>query len=91
MHRTLHEFNWFVTSCIFGWTDVDQYEMDRHVTEYPDGFSAMCDLREEVRAIHARWRAVYWHDENELPRLAQAFLEYWVEQDAIYRQMEEKE
>ena len=76
MHRTLREFDWFVTCCIWGWTEVDQYQMDEHLREYPDGWAAMVDQREQVRRIRNRWGDAYHYGEDELIRLARAFLEY---------------
>lgn len=82
LHRTLHEFNWFVTCCIWGWTEVDQVQMEEHVQLYPEGRAAMIDQRKKVQDIYDRWGVAYHFGGDELIRLALAFLEYCREEYA---------
>jgi len=80
MHRTLSEFNWFCSTIIFGWTEFDQYEMDKILREYPGLWSFWSDARDEKEAIGNRWHGAYEPCEDELVRLARAFREYCEEQ-----------
>jgi hypothetical protein len=80
MHRTLREFEWFCSTCIFGWTQYDQCEMDEILREWPDGWSLWSDARDEKEAIANRWHRAYQYGDDELIRFAEVFREYCREQ-----------
>jgi hypothetical protein len=76
MHRTLHEFEWFVTVVIWGWSFSDVVRMgeDRKSRDYNEQF--WIDQMKEYERIHKRWKDVYRCSENDLINEARAFLEY---------------
>ena len=84
MHRTLHEFDWFVSAVMYGWTSLDDARWDGtgflpgEIAQ--DKAAAREEQKTEYTAIHNRWHMVYNPDEDELIRLARAFLEYCHEQ-----------
>ncbi len=80
MHRTLSEFDWFCRTCIWGWTQTDQFEMDKIFTEYPQYVALLTDAQKEKEGIQAKWGDAYQYGDDELIRFARAFLEYCHEQ-----------
>ena len=80
MHRTLSEFSWFCKTCIYGWTDMDQYEMDEIITKFPDMWNLWSDAKGEKDHIKDTWGSAYNWGDAELINLAKAFREYCHEQ-----------
>lgn len=80
MHRTLHQFNWFVGVLVFGWTEYDKARMvhDSEVDGCHDQF--WTDMKAEYERIHERWYNAYTCSENDLINEARAFLEYCQEE-----------
>jgi hypothetical protein len=80
MHRTLHEFNWFVNVVIWGWTYYDDWRKEscKKYDDFNEQF--WIDQRKEYERIHERWNDQYNCDENELITLICAFLEYCQEE-----------
>ena len=80
MHRTLHEFEWFVTVVIWGWSFSDVVRMgeDRKSSDYTEQF--WIDQMKEYERIHNRWNHAYTCSENDLINEARAFLEYCQEE-----------
>ena len=80
MHRTLSEFDWFCRTAIYGWSSFDQYEMDKILIEFPDGWKLWSDAREEKEHVKDKWGSAYNWGDAELINLAKAFREYCHEQ-----------
>lgn len=80
MHRTLHQFNWFVGVLIWGWTQYDDYRMERCRTHEDFNEQFWIDQRKEYERIHERWNSAYTCSENDLINEALAFLEYCQEE-----------
>lgn len=76
MHRTLREFSWFCSTCIFGWTQFDQVEMDTFITDFPRHAHLWANAQKEKDDIQAKWGPEYQLGDSELILFARAFLEY---------------
>lgn len=78
MHRTLHEFNWFVNVCLCGWSSFDEWRCKESLKTNPTQLNIGLFRRqkEEYISIHEKWKDSIIYDENYLPRIAEAFLEY---------------
>ncbi|MDD3967105.1 MAG: hypothetical protein PHP63_08690 [Candidatus Marinimicrobia bacterium] len=75
MHRTLHEFDWFASCVIFGWTQFEEYTAKEHIKKHPEAEKAMQEKKEEYQKIFNKWHGAVTYD-NELIALAKAFREY---------------
>ncbi|MFA5407379.1 MAG: hypothetical protein WC343_01250 [Bacilli bacterium] len=83
MHRTLHEFDWFCSCAIFGAEAILGYEIlraenggdSKHAT-------ALRDRQTTENGIRARFKSHYSYGDDELVRLAEAFLVYCREEYA---------
>ncbi len=86
MHRTLHEFGWFCSACIHGWTSIDQYQMDDAIRNYtgklfdPEHIMSIWEnTKSDTKMVYDRWNDQYCPGDDELIRLGKAFREYCVE------------
>jgi len=82
MHRTLFEFSEFCEGAIFGVTEYHNYLVNETEKNYPGTpFVAIRkEERERARRIHERWHDWYVYGDDELLKLAEAFLTYCREQ-----------
>ncbi len=81
-HRTLHEFNWFVSSLIFGKTEHD-YTMRAIKDKDPESFEYKLakGAAEDSLAVYNKYNSVYAPCEDHvLLTYAQSFLKYCEEE-----------
>jgi hypothetical protein len=83
IHRTLHEFNWFINVVIWGWNDYRQFEMNEAIKGSPDIESVWDEIRKRETELHERFHRVYVYGDCELLNMAAAFQEYCVEEYLI--------
>jgi hypothetical protein len=83
IHRTLNEFEWFCTACIYGWTAFDQYRMDEAIRNYTGRMFDVDtiilvwdDMKTEMKMVYDRWNDRYCPGDDELVRFGIAFREY---------------
>lgn len=78
-HRTLHHFNWFVSSLIFGKSEYET-TMKWLETQDPESFAYIVAKGsiEDALEIYEKYNAIYWgcKEEHSLKKYAVAFMEY---------------
>ncbi|MFA7121960.1 MAG: hypothetical protein WC277_10820 [Bacilli bacterium] len=82
MHRTLHEFDWFCSSTIWGCGPSVEHEIERGKGGY-DHIQALKERRRIENGIRDRFEALkFAYDGQDLIRLAEAFLTHCREEYA---------